>query len=224
MPPASRASSSTPSTSRSASAATVDDAVDYLAEGGPGREILETIPAGAAREAAIADVGAALSDHMDDAGVQLGGADLDHHRPSLTPSRARLQVSAEPGADRERTHGTGVGLHRSGGACHLLGPGAGVHERRRCRQLRDAAPSRRRRTAAVAPAACRSQRRARTGCTSTSTSPTSPRKLTGCCRWARRGVRAGPGRGARHALVPHGRSRGQRVLCLRRRHMLTLFK
>jgi SAM-dependent methyltransferase len=53
--------------------ATVDDAVDYLAEGGPGREILETIPAGTAREAAIADVREALSDHADDAGVQLGG-------------------------------------------------------------------------------------------------------------------------------------------------------
>jgi hypothetical protein len=53
--------------------ATVDDAVDYLAEGGPGREILETIPIGNAREAAIADVREALSDHADDAGVHLGG-------------------------------------------------------------------------------------------------------------------------------------------------------
>ena len=53
---------------------TVDEAVEYLADSGPGRMLLETIPEGAARDAALADVHDALVEHHDDAGVRLGGA------------------------------------------------------------------------------------------------------------------------------------------------------
>ena len=53
--------------------ATVDDAVGYLGEAGPGRLLLETIPEGRARDAAIADVRAELAKHVTSAGVQLGG-------------------------------------------------------------------------------------------------------------------------------------------------------
>lgn len=55
---------------------TVDEAVDHLADSGPGRVMLETIPAGAARDAALADVAKALVAHLGDAGVQLGGGIL----------------------------------------------------------------------------------------------------------------------------------------------------
>jgi ubiquinone/menaquinone biosynthesis C-methylase UbiE len=53
--------------------ASLDDAVDYLVASGPGRALLETIPEGAARAVAIADVRAALVDHHDQSGVRLGG-------------------------------------------------------------------------------------------------------------------------------------------------------
>lgn len=52
---------------------TLDDAVGYLADSGPGRAMLDTIPEGAARDAALADVRAALVDHDDGSHVRLGG-------------------------------------------------------------------------------------------------------------------------------------------------------
>ena len=52
---------------------TIDEAVEYLADSGPGRALLETIPEGPARDAALADVRDALVDHHDDSGVRLGG-------------------------------------------------------------------------------------------------------------------------------------------------------
>lgn len=52
---------------------TLDEAVEYLADSGPGRVLLESIPEGAARDAALADVRAALIDHYDESGVQIGG-------------------------------------------------------------------------------------------------------------------------------------------------------
>jgi SAM-dependent methyltransferase len=52
----------------------VDDAVDYLTDGGPGRMILDTIPEGPARQAALADLRDALADHHGPSGVGLGGA------------------------------------------------------------------------------------------------------------------------------------------------------
>jgi SAM-dependent methyltransferase len=51
---------------------TIEAAVDHLADSGPGRVLLETIPEGPAKDAAIADVHDALVDHVDDAGVHLG--------------------------------------------------------------------------------------------------------------------------------------------------------
>ena len=53
--------------------ATVDDAVGYLGEAGPGRLLLETIAEGPARDAAIADVRTELAHHLTPAGVQLDG-------------------------------------------------------------------------------------------------------------------------------------------------------
>jgi SAM-dependent methyltransferase len=53
---------------------TIDEAVDFLADGGPGRMLLETIPEGTARDAALADVHEALTQHHDSSGVRLGGA------------------------------------------------------------------------------------------------------------------------------------------------------
>ena len=53
--------------------ATVDEALGYLAEAGPARLLLETIPEGTARDAAIADVRTELAHHLTPAGVQLGG-------------------------------------------------------------------------------------------------------------------------------------------------------
>jgi hypothetical protein len=50
---------------------TIEAAVDHLADSGPGRVLLETIPEGPARDAALADVREALLDHVDDAGVCL---------------------------------------------------------------------------------------------------------------------------------------------------------
>ena len=52
---------------------TLDEAVAYLADAGPGRMLLETIPEGPARDAALADVRAALVDHHHPDGVQLHG-------------------------------------------------------------------------------------------------------------------------------------------------------
>jgi SAM-dependent methyltransferase len=52
---------------------TIDEAVAYLSETGPGRVLLDTIPEGAARDAAIADVHASLAGHHDASGVRLGG-------------------------------------------------------------------------------------------------------------------------------------------------------
>lgn len=52
---------------------TIDEAVEYLADSGPGRALLETIAEGPAREAAIADVRDALADHHDQSGVRLRG-------------------------------------------------------------------------------------------------------------------------------------------------------
>lgn len=52
---------------------TIDDAVDHLADSGPGRALLETIDEGPKREAALADVRDALAGHHDDSGVRLGG-------------------------------------------------------------------------------------------------------------------------------------------------------
>jgi hypothetical protein len=49
----------------------VEAATDHLADSGPGRLLLETIPEGLARDAAIADVRAVLADHLDEGGVQL---------------------------------------------------------------------------------------------------------------------------------------------------------
>ena len=51
----------------------LDDALGYLADSGPGRALLESIPEGAARDAALADVRAALVPHHGSAGVQLDG-------------------------------------------------------------------------------------------------------------------------------------------------------
>jgi len=52
---------------------TLDEAVEYLADSGPGRVLLETIPEGPARDAALADVSAALVNHHGASGVQLRG-------------------------------------------------------------------------------------------------------------------------------------------------------
>jgi ubiquinone/menaquinone biosynthesis C-methylase UbiE len=52
----------------------VDDAVEYLADNGQARLLLETIPEGAARDAALADVHDALVEYHDEAGVRLGGS------------------------------------------------------------------------------------------------------------------------------------------------------
>lgn len=52
---------------------TIDEAVEYLADSGPGQALLETIPEGPAREAALADVRDSLVDHHDPSGVRLGG-------------------------------------------------------------------------------------------------------------------------------------------------------
>jgi SAM-dependent methyltransferase len=53
---------------------TIDEAVEYLADSGPGRMLLETIPEGPRRRAALADVHDALAEHHDSSGVRLGGA------------------------------------------------------------------------------------------------------------------------------------------------------
>jgi SAM-dependent methyltransferase len=55
---------------------TVADAVAYLANSGPGRALLETIPDGAARDAALADVHDVLQVHADGTGVRLDGGIL----------------------------------------------------------------------------------------------------------------------------------------------------
>jgi len=51
----------------------VDEAVEYLADSGPGRALLDTIADGPARQAALADVRASLVDHQDASGVRLRG-------------------------------------------------------------------------------------------------------------------------------------------------------
>lgn len=53
---------------------TVDDAVDYLTDGGPGRALLDTITDEARRDEAIAEVRAELANHVDGEGLRLGGA------------------------------------------------------------------------------------------------------------------------------------------------------
>lgn len=53
---------------------TLDEAVDYLADSGLGRALLEAIPEGAARDAAVANVRDVLADHEFDSGVELGDA------------------------------------------------------------------------------------------------------------------------------------------------------
>jgi hypothetical protein len=52
---------------------TIDDAVWYLADSGPGRVMLESIPEGSPRDAALDDVREALRDHSDRSGVRLRG-------------------------------------------------------------------------------------------------------------------------------------------------------
>jgi SAM-dependent methyltransferase len=52
---------------------TIDEAVEYLADSGPGRALLETIAEGPPRQAALADVRDSLADHHDHSGVRLGG-------------------------------------------------------------------------------------------------------------------------------------------------------
>ena len=60
---------------------TVDDAVDYLADSGPGRALLEAIPEGPDRDAALADLRAVTGRATrTDSGVRLGRRDLDRHR------------------------------------------------------------------------------------------------------------------------------------------------
>jgi hypothetical protein len=51
----------------------VDEAVGYLADAGPGRMLLETIPNGPARVAALTELRHALVGRCDRSGVQLGG-------------------------------------------------------------------------------------------------------------------------------------------------------
>lgn len=53
---------------------TLDAAVAHLADGGPGRAMLESIPTGPDRDAAIADVREVLAAHHDGSGVHLDGA------------------------------------------------------------------------------------------------------------------------------------------------------
>jgi SAM-dependent methyltransferase len=55
---------------------TLDEAVEYLSDSGPGRFLLETIPAGQDRADALADVRDVLVDYMGPSGVQLGGGVL----------------------------------------------------------------------------------------------------------------------------------------------------
>lgn len=54
---------------------TVDEALEFFARSGSGRDVVETIPAGPQRDAALADVRDALAAHCDPNGaVRLGGA------------------------------------------------------------------------------------------------------------------------------------------------------
>lgn len=52
---------------------TLDEAVAHLADSGPGRVLLETVPEGSTRDAALADVREALLPHQDQSGVHLSG-------------------------------------------------------------------------------------------------------------------------------------------------------
>jgi hypothetical protein len=52
---------------------TVEEAIEHLADSGPGRVLLETIPAGPAHDAALADARDALVSHYDGSGVRLNG-------------------------------------------------------------------------------------------------------------------------------------------------------
>jgi len=52
---------------------TVDAAVDYLTDSGPGRALLEAIPEGPDRDAALADVRDVMAEHQEDSCVRLGG-------------------------------------------------------------------------------------------------------------------------------------------------------
>lgn len=53
--------------------ADLDEAVDYLANSGPGRAILATVPAHQ-HNTALSDVRAALADHTDPTGIHLNAA------------------------------------------------------------------------------------------------------------------------------------------------------
>jgi SAM-dependent methyltransferase len=54
--------------------ATVDEAVEYLVDSGPGRALLDTIPTDSARDDAIDDVRATLTSYVNEVGVGLCGA------------------------------------------------------------------------------------------------------------------------------------------------------
>jgi SAM-dependent methyltransferase len=68
----------------------LDSAVDYLADSGPGRRLLETLPEGPARQAALADVRDALADYEHGGTVRLDGAiwlitaTKPHHHEAVT--------------------------------------------------------------------------------------------------------------------------------------------
>ena len=64
---------STPRTVPLVLGTTIDDAVEHLADSGPGRAVLETVPEHQ-RGAALAAVADVLADHQDDAGVTLDAA------------------------------------------------------------------------------------------------------------------------------------------------------
>ena len=53
---------------------TVDAALEFFAESGSGRDVIQSIPAGPQRDAALADVRDALAEHCDANGVRLGAA------------------------------------------------------------------------------------------------------------------------------------------------------
>jgi hypothetical protein len=69
---------------------TVDEAVEYLADSGPGRLLLESIPEEPARQAALDDVRASLADDNRDGSVHLrGGIWLITATRPRHPARAR---------------------------------------------------------------------------------------------------------------------------------------
>jgi SAM-dependent methyltransferase len=87
---------STPRTVPLVLGTTIDDAVEHLADSGPGRAVLETVPEHQ-RGAALAAVADVLADHYDDAGVTLDAAvwittarihETTDDRAERSPSRA----------------------------------------------------------------------------------------------------------------------------------------